>query len=399
MISVTEAIGRIVAAFEPNTAETVPVANCYGRILAESAIARMSQPPFPVSAMDGYAVRSADSLTPGAVLTVIGTAPAGKPFFGHVESGHCVRIFTGGVVPDGTDSVVIQENVEQLSETQIRLGVASEPDRNIRRAGLDFSLGDTLVAAGQRLTARDLSLIAAGDIPELKVHRRPRIAIAATGDELTPPGAKKNKGEIVASTGYALAAMVESWGAKANYLGIVPDSEDAISALPDRARNSDLLVTLGGASVGDHDLIQKALKARGLQIDFWKIAMRPGKPLLFGRVGTMPLLGLPGNPVSSIVCGVLFLKPAIMAMLGETHQTVRQYARLASPLAANDSRHDFLRAKLKYQKDEAFVTPMPIQDSSMLLNLARADVLIMRPPHAPAVQAGSLVEILSLSDV
>jgi molybdopterin molybdotransferase len=399
MISVNEAIERIISAFKPLAPEIVPVANGYGRVLAENAVARMSQPPFPVSAMDGYAVRSADAPAAGAVLTVIGTAPAGRPFSGYVDSGSCVRIFTGGVIPDGTDCVVIQENVECLDGDQIRLGVAAEHSRNIRRAGLDFSLGEILVATGQRLTARDLSLIAAGDIPELKVHRRPCIAIAATGDELTLPGARKNKGEIVASTGYALAAMIETWGGSATYLGIVPDSEEAISALPDRARDADLLVTLGGASVGDHDLIQKALMARGLQIDFWKIAMRPGKPLLFGRVGAMPLLGLPGNPVSSIVCSVLFLKPAIKAMLGEKREVVHQYARLTAPLAANDSRHDFLRAKLKYQTDEVFVTAMPVQDSSMLLNLARADALIMRPPNAPAVPAGGMVEIFSLSDV
>jgi molybdopterin molybdotransferase len=399
MISVREAIERIVAAFEPMATEFVPIANGYGRILSENAIARMNQPPFAVSAMDGYAVRSNDALTAGTVLTVIGTAPAGKPFSGYVESGNCVRIFTGGVVPDGTDSVVIQENVERLNGNQIRLDVAAKPSHNIRRAGLDFKLGEVLATAGRRLTARDLALIAAGDIPELQVYRRPCVAIAATGDELTPPGGQKNKGEIVASSGYALAAMIETWGGSANYLGIVPDSEDAISALPDRARDADLLVTLGGASVGDHDLIQKALLARGLQIDFWKIAMRPGKPLLFGRIGATPLLGLPGNPVSSIVCAALFLKPAIEAMLGEKHHTVHHYARIATPLAANDSRHDFLRATIKYHNDEVFVTPMPIQDSSMLLNLARADVLIMRPPHAPAAPAGSLVEILSLNDV
>ena len=399
MISVTEAAERIIATFKPLPSEIVSVADGYGRVLAENAIARMNQPPYAVSAMDGYAVRCADAVIAGSVLSVVGTAPAGKPFSGRLESGHCVRIFTGGVVPDGSDAIVIQENVDILDERQVRLRVAAEAGRHIRRAGLDFRLSDLLVASGKRLAARDLSLIAAGDIAELKVHRRPRIAIAATGDELTTPGAKKAKGQIVASTGYALAAMIENWGGTASYLGIVPDREEAISVLPERAQDADLLVTLGGASVGDHDLIQKALEPRGLQVNFWKIAMRPGKPLLFGRVGTLPLLGLPGNPVSSIVCALLFLKPAIRAMTGEKHQSDHHYARLAVPLAANDGRHDFLRAKCYYQGDEEFVTPLPVQDSSMLLNLARADVLILRPPHATAAPAGSMVEVLSLSEV
>ncbi len=399
MISVNEAVERIVEAFSPLPSEIVSVADGYGRVLAEDAFARMNQPPYPVSAMDGYAVRHADTAVAGANLNVIGTAPAGRPFSGRVESGHCVRIFTGGVVPDGADTIVIQENVESLDGSQVRLRVAAEPGRHIRRAGLDFRLGDILVAAGKRLSARDLSLIAAGDIPRLRVHRRPHIAIAATGDELTPPGAKKTKGAIVASSGYALAAMIENWGGVASDLGIVPDREESISNLPERASDADLLVTIGGASVGDHDLIQKALEPHGLQVNFWKIAMRPGKPLLFGRVGILPLLGLPGNPVSSIVCALLFLKPAIQAMLGEKCQPNRHYAHITSPLDANDGRHDFLRAELHYQGDEEFVTPMPVQDSSMLLNLARADVLILRPPHAPAAPVGSMVEVLSLSDI
>ncbi len=399
MISVNEAVERIVSAFNPLPSEIVPIADGYRRVIAEDAIAKVNQPPFPVSAMDGYAVRYVDCTTAGSILSVVGTAPAGKPFSGRLESGHCVRIFTGGVVPDGADAIVIQENVDILDGHQVRLRVVAEPNRHIRRAGLDFCLNDLLVASGTRLSARDLSLIAAGDIAEIKVHRRPRIAIAATGDELTPPGAKKIRGEIVASSGYALAAMIENWGGTANYLGIIPDREEAISSLPERAQDADLLVTLGGASVGDHDLIQKALEPRGLRVNFWKIAMRPGKPLLFGRVGDLPLLGLPGNPVSTIVCALIFLKPAIRAMIGDKCQAVHHYASLATPLAANDGRYDFLRAKLHHRNDEEIVTPMAVQDSSMLLNLAQADVLILRPPHAPAAPAGSVVEVLWLNDV
>lgn len=398
MISVDEAIKRIVAAFNPVATEIVPIAEGAGRVLAEDAHARMDQPPFAVSAMDGYALRYADARKPGSLLTVIGTSPAGQPFPGQVGETQCVRVFTGGVIPDGADTVVIQENVQRL-ENHVQLSLAAEPDRHVRPAGLDFHHGDKLVAAGRRLTGRDLSLLAAGDLPELVVRRRPRIAIAATGDELTLPGAPKSKGAIVASSGYAIAAMIENWGGSAQYLGIVPDREEAIGDLPERAREFDLLVTLGGASVGEHDLIQKALGPRGLEINFWKIAMRPGKPLLFGRIGTLPLLGLPGNPVSSVVCALLFLRPAILAMLGQSWDRDRSYARLAAPLSANDSRQDYLRARYFHQNGEKQVIPMPIQDSSMLSALAQAEILIVRPPYAPAVEAGSLIEILSLADV
>ncbi len=263
--------------------------------------------------------------------------------------------------------------------------------RHIRVAGLDFRTGDVLVKAGRRLTARDVSLIAAGDIPSVQVRRRPRVAIAATGDELSPPGSPKKPGGIVASSGYALTAMVARWGGETIDLGIVPDTADAVGSIADRAVDADLVVTLGGASVGDHDLVQKALGPRGFELDFWKIAMRPGKPLIFGRLGKTPLLGLPGNPVSTLVCAMLFLKPAVAAMLGTPPEDDAATARLTRDLKENDGRQDYVRARIETRDGERFVEPFTVQDSSMLSVLARADALIVRPPRAPAAKAGEIV--------
>ncbi len=398
MISVDEAVARVTAAFRPVDAEVVSLAEAAGRVLAQDVRARMNQPPAPVSAMDGYAVRAADAARVPASLNVIGTSPAGHPFEGRVGQGEAVRIFTGGVVPDGADAIVIQEDTEASGNT-VTIKEAAQEGRHIRAAGLDFREADVLARAGRRLTARDLSLIAAGDTPTLSVRRRPVIALAATGDELTPPGAPKRPGAIVASSGYGLMPLIRKWGGTVLDLGIVPDKPEAIAALPARAAGADLLVTLGGASVGEHDLIQAALGPEGFVLDFWKIAMRPGKPLIFGRLGTLPLMGLPGNPVSTLVCALLYLKPAIAALLGTDTRTPLAAARLATELRANDTRQDYIRARLERRDGEAWVTPMPIQDSSMLSALARADALIVRGPHAPAAAAGTRVEILPLDDV
>ncbi|MEJ0025957.1 MAG: gephyrin-like molybdotransferase Glp [Rhizomicrobium sp.] len=395
MISVEDAVQRIVAAFAPVEAETVGIDAAAGRVLAEDAIARMNQPPDPVSSMDGYAVRSADATAAGVMLRVVGSAPAGHPFGGTLRAGEAVRIFTGGVVPDGADSIVIQEDA-QADDGRVTLGVPAIPMRHIRVAGLDFKTGDPIVEAGRRLTARDVSLIAAGDIPTVRVRRRPRVALAATGDELSLPGAPKKPGGIVASSGYALSALIARWGGETIDLGIIPDKAEAVAAIADRAAGADLIVTLGGASVGDHDLVQKALGPRGFELDFWKIAMRPGKPLIFGRLGGTPLLGLPGNPVSTLVCATLFLKPAIAAMLGDAAKAEAPTARLASDMKANDVRQDYVRARLETRDGERFVAPFGLQDSSMLSVLARADALIVRPPRAPAGKAGDIVPIVML---
>lgn len=393
MIPVDEAVARIVAAFAPLQSERIAVGAAADRVLARNAVAQSSQPPFPVSSMDGYALRAADAATPGATLTVIGASPAGHPFEGTVTAGSAVRIFTGGVVPDGADSIVIQENAAAEGQ-RVTFKVAAKQGQHIRIAGLDFKTGDALAKAGHRLGACDLSLIAAGDVADVEVRRKPKVLFVATGDELSLPGAPRKPGGIVASSGYALAAMIERWGGEAIDLGILPDTADAVASLAEKSAGADLIVTLGGASVGDHDLVQKALGPKGFALDFWKIAMRPGKPLIFGKLGTTPLLGLPGNPVSTLVCAMLFLRPAIAAMLGTPYEAPVVHAKLGADLKANDQRQDYLRASLQTRNGERVACAFPVQDSSMISILARADGLIIRAPHAPAAKAGDTVPVL-----
>jgi molybdopterin molybdotransferase len=395
VISVAEAEARIVSAMRKTEIETIAIADADGRVLAADAIAEFDQPPAPVSAMDGYAVRAADVTALPTTLRVIGSAPAGHPFAGTIGAGEAVRIFTGGVVPEGADSIVIQENTEAHGES-VTVKSAPQPGQHVRKAGLDFTKGTVLAKAGDSLTARDLSLLAAGDVAKVSVQRKPVIALVATGDELSRPGEPRKRGGIVAASGYGLAAMIARWGGAPRDLGILPDTTEAIARISDLAHNADLIVTLGGASVGDHDLVQKALGPQGFALDFWKIAMRPGKPLIFGRLGNTPLLGLPGNPVSSLVCAMLFLKPAIAAMLGTDAQTELRSARLIRALPANDRRQDYLRARTQIRDGERCVEAFTIQDSSMLSVLAKADALIVRTPNAPAAKAGDPVRILPL---
>ncbi len=395
MIAVEEAVRRVVAAFAPVEAECVPIEAAAGRVLAADMIARLDQPPFRVSAMDGYAVRSADALHPPVTLPVVGSAPAGHPFKGELRAGETVRIFTGGVVPDGADAIVIQEHTEQRAGFVV-INAAAHAGRHIRPAGQDFRKGDVLVRPGKCLTARDVALIAAADVPAVEARRRPRILLAATGDELSRPGETRRPGGIVASSIYALPVLIRKWGAEPRDLGIVPDNIEAIAKIEERAAEADLVVTLGGASVGDHDLIQRALGPKGFMLDFWKIAMRPGKPLIFGRLGETPLLGLPGNPVSSFVCALLFLKPAIAAMLGTETEPNGLTARLATEMGANDSRQDYVRARLFRRDGVLWVEPFPAQDSSMQKVLADSDALLIRGPHAPIARKGDSVAIIPL---
>ncbi|HEY0106061.1 MAG TPA: gephyrin-like molybdotransferase Glp [Rhizomicrobium sp.] len=393
MISVEEATARIAGAFGRVEAERIALRRGAGRVLAEDVRARADQPPDPVSSMDGYAVKAADAAEPGATLNVVGAAPAGHPYGKVLRDGEAVRIFTGGVVPKGADSIVIQEDA-QAKDGAVTFTVAAIFHRHIRDAGLDFRTGEVLVAAGRRLTARDLALIAAGDVPEISVRRRPKVAIAATGDELSPPGSPRKPGGIVASSGFALAAMIERWGGEAIDLGIIPDTADAVASIADKAAGADLILTVGGASVGDHDLVQKALGPRGFELDFWKIAMRPGKPLIFGKLGPTPLLGLPGNPVSTLVCAQLFLKPALAALLGTPDEPSIVTATLASDLKQNDGRQDYIRAKVELRDGGRRAAPFSIQDSSMMSVLAHADGLIVRAPGAPAAKTGDTVGVL-----
>jgi len=390
MIAVEEAVARIVAALKPLESERIPLESAAGRVLAADAHAKADQPPFAVSVMDGYAVRSADR----GARRVIGSAPAGHPFAGALGPGDAVRLFTGSVVPDGADAVLAQEDARRDGD-HVHFTEIPSPGKFIRPRGLDFQAGSLLVAQGRCLTPRDLALLAAGDLPEVSVRRKPVIAFAATGDELSRPGQPRKPGGIVASSVYGLDSMIRQWGCAPKDLGILPDRPEAIAALA--KVECDLLVTMGGASVGEHDLVQAALGPQGFALDFWKIAMRPGKPLIFGHLGATPLLGLPGNPVSSMVCALLFLRPAVSAMLGLSSRTLPlRKARLRGSLAANDGRQDYLRAACEERDGDLWARPFAAQDSSMLKIFAQADALIVRRPHAPLLEEGAAVEILPL---
>ncbi len=399
MISVDEARGRILAGMAPTAAEVVPLAAAWGRVCAAPVRARLTQPPQDVSAMDGYALKASDGRL-GAVLDVVGAAPAGHPWEGTLGLGQALRLFTGSFVPAGADTVLLQEDATRAG-ARVTVNEAATAGRHIRRAGQDFARGDVLVPAGKRLSARDIGLIAAGNHAWVTVHRAPRVAILATGDEIALPGEPIPPGGIVSSNSHALAALVRAGGGEALVLPIAVDDVASIAAAADGARSCDILVTTGGASVGEHDLIQEALGGRGLVVDFWKIAMRPGKPLIHGKLGDVPLLGLPGNPVSSLITGILFLLPAIAVLSGlPAAPPPVSFARLGAGLAANDQRADHLRARLVVGADSALmVTAFGRQDSAMLRMLAESDALILRPPHAPAAPAGTMVPIIRLDTI
>jgi molybdopterin molybdotransferase len=396
MMSVEQARARILAGLTPTPAETVALANAWNRVSAADIAARLTQPPADVSAMDGYAVRAADA-TAGAVLRVIGAAPAGHPFDGHVDVGETVRIFTGSVVPPGADAILLQEDASREGDA-VTVNETVAAGRHIRRAGQDFAAGDIVIKAGRRLTARDIGLAAAANHPWLAVHRAPRVAILATGDEIALPGEPIPPGGIISSNSHALAALVRAAGGAPVVLPIAADTTEAIAAVADAVAGMDMLVTTGGASVGEHDLVIDGLSKRGLTVDFWKIAMRPGRPLMHGTLGPVPVLGLPGNPVSALVCAILFLLPALARLTGlPAGPPPSTTARLAAPLAANDWRADHLRASLATDAEGALtVTAFPVQDSAMLRRLALADALILRPAHAPPAPAGTEVPIIRL---
>ncbi len=397
MLSVEEAIARVAAAFKPRPCENVLIHEAAGRVLGQDAVAKFDQPPASMSAMDGYAVRGEDVASVPKELRIIGEAPAGRPFNGTVSKDEAVRIFTGGVVPDGADSVVIQEDTEKV-ENEVLIKEAPKRRQHVRERGLDFGDGETLLRKGHRLTARDIALLAAADFASLNVVAKPRIALVATGDELTRPGESRGPGGIVASSTYALAAFSENWGGAALDLGILPDSVEAFARLPDATKDADLIVTQGGASVGDHDLVQRALKPFGFELDFWKIAMRPGKPLIFGRLNDTPLLGLPGNPVSAMVCAILFLRPAIAAMLGMDYTPKMMTARLSIDLNGNGARQSYIRTRIISRNGVLIAEPFALQDSAMQKIFAQSDGLIVRAPGAPAAGKGEEVDVLMLDE-
>jgi molybdopterin molybdotransferase len=401
LIPVAEALARILASVAgPVGSETVPLAQAAGRTLAADVPAFRTQPPFPASAMDGYAVRSADAGEPGATLRLIGTSAAGHGFSGRLGSGEAVRIFTGAPVPEGADAILIQEDA-QAGDGTVRVVEPVTAQRFIRRAGLDFSAGETLLATGMSLDARRLALAAAAGHPRLTVRRRPRVAVLATGDELVEPGATPAWDQIVASNSLALGALAAEAGADIVDLGIAADDGAALADALRRAREAqaDLLVTLGGASVGDHDLVQAALVREGMELGFWRVALRPGKPLMHGRLGDMLVIGLPGNPVSSIVCGLLFVVPAIRALQSDPQAGAdrSEPAMLGRDLPANDGRADYMRASLAIEPGRLPVaTPEQRQDSSMLAVLGRAEALLIRAPHEAAARTGDPCRIIRL---
>jgi molybdopterin molybdotransferase len=398
MISVAEARQKITDAMPAMPAERIALPAALGRVLAEDLTARRTQPPKAVSAMDGYAVRSGDVTTIPTTLKIVGHVPAGQSYDGTIGPGETVRIFTGAPLPDGADAIVIQENTEPDGDKVNVVDGKATKGRYVRPAGLDFSEGDTLINRGSIMTARAIGLAAGMNIPWVSVSRKPRIALLATGDEIVMPGEPIADNQIVSSNGLALAGFIQAMGAEPVDLGIAPDSEDALRTMAEGARGADMLVTCGGASVGDHDLVQKVLGKIGLEIDFWRIAMRPGKPLMFGHIGDTRMLGLPGNPVSAQVCATIFLGPAIAAMLGVRDAGAKlQPAMLGDDLGENDEREDYLRASLSSDGDGNLIAnAFSKQDSSVFSGFARADCLIVRAPHAPAACKGDRVSVLML---
>lgn len=398
MLTVRDAHARVIAAFEALPSEIVSVADATGRVLAVPPAARLTQPPSDLSAMDGYAVRAADVPAAPTTLKLVGQAPAGGSYDHALKPGETVRIFTGGPLPMGADTIVIQEDAKADGE-KITVLEAPRPGRHVRKAGLDFASGDTPLNAGRTLTTRDVALAAAMNHPWLSVHRKPRVAILSTGDELVMPGEPVGRNQIVSSSGIAVAALVRGWGGEPMLFDIARDNAALIQSRIAAGAQHDLLITLGGASVGDHDLVQDALKAQGFAMDFWKIAMRPGKPLMFAAKDRARVLGLPGNPVSTMVCALLFIKPAMDRMLGQAGELVGTVpARLAVDLKVNDQREDYVRSTLSRGADGSLtVTPHPVQDSSMLSVLAASSAFLVRPAHDPARKAGETVQVVDLA--
>jgi len=396
LLPVEDALAQILDGVEPVGAETVGIADAARRVLAADIHARLTQPPFDASALDGFALRAADAANPPATLRLIGEAAAGHAFEGSIGSGEAVRIFTGGPVPEGADTIVMQENATHDGET---VTVNERPERGaaVRPRGQDFRKGEQLLPAGKRLNARDLLLAAAANHAALPVRRKPRVAILATGDELVPPGDDPRADQIISSIPAGLSAMVAAAGAIPEPLGIAADTRESLDAHIARAGDADLLLTIGGASVGEHDLVRPALMDAGYEIGFWRIAMRPGKPLMFGARGATRVIGLPGNPVSAMICVRVFAFPLIDALLGaQSGSACTRSAVLDHPLEANGPRKHYMRARTRIDSGALQVCALASQDSALIAALASADCLIVRAPHAPAAQPGDKVEILPL---
>lgn len=392
MLSVADALARVLALVAPVGTEEIPLAEAGGRVLAADVVAARDQPPFAASAMDGYALRNAEA-EPGARFRVIGVSQAGARFQGRIGPGEAVRIFTGAPVPEGADAVLIQEDAE-VETGAIRVAADRDRGLNIRPAGADFIAGDR-VTAPRRLRPAEVALIAAMNVGRIRVYRRPVVAVIPTGDELAPPGGALGPDMVASSNGYGLKAMLEAAGAEARLLPIARDSAAHLNAVFDLAAGADLVVTLGGASVGDYDLVRPVAEARGMALDFYKVAIRPGKPLMAGRMGAQAMLGLPGNPVSALVCAQVFVLPAVDRMLGlPAGQDAPLPARLAGGIDANGPRTQYLRARVERAGDGWRCAPCPRQDSSLLSVLATSNALMIRPPHDPALDECAPVEFI-----
>ena len=393
MLSVAEALERVLSLVRVMDAEEVPLELAHGRALAGVLTATRTQPPFPSSAMDGYAVRRAEA-EPGMSLTVVGEAAAGRRFAGTVGAGQAVRIFTGAPVPEGADDILIQEDAERSGD-RITVREGRDEARYIRPAGTDFSEGSEFVASGA-LSPQDIALLAAMGHARVPVRRKPVVALIATGDELVMPGEVPGPDQIVSSNNFGLAALLARHGATPRILPVARDDPAHLGHLLELARGSDLIVTLGGASVGDHDLVQATAVAHGMALDFYKIAMRPGKPLMAGQMGDVPMIGLPGNPVSAMVCGHVFVLPAIRALLGLEPGARTVIARLAHDIGANGPRAHYMRAVLSDAGAERQVTVMERQDSSLLSVLQSSNALAIRTPRAEPAAAGDVIEVMPL---
>ncbi|MCK0094717.1 molybdopterin molybdotransferase MoeA [Yoonia sp. F2084L] len=390
MITVADALAQLFTLASPLEAENVPLSEANGRVLAQDVQATRNQPPFAASAMDGYAVK-ADAIKPGQTFEVIGEAAAGHRWDGTVGQGQTVRIFTGAPLPDGTDHVIIQENITRDGDT-ITLDDSANDKPHVRPAGADFKTGDK-INASRVLSPSDVALLASMNIATVPVTRRPSVAIIATGDELVQPGETPRDDQIIASNSYGLAALIENLGAKARLLPIARDNAASLGLAFDLAVDADLIVTIGGASVGDHDIVGTVAQAKGMERSFYKVAMRPGKPLMAGRIGQATMIGLPGNPVSAMVCGHIFLAPVIRKMLGlGENPAPRETHALSKDTAANGPREHYMRAHLGSNG----VTIFDRQDSALLTVLADANCLAVRGINDPARKAGDRVQIIRL---
>ncbi|GJL91664.1 molybdopterin molybdotransferase MoeA [Hyphococcus sp.] len=390
MITVDEAIAAVLEGAAPLASERVGLSVLVDRILAEDVSAEITQPPFAASAMDGYAIRFEDAKA-GASLKVIGEAPAGAPFAGRVGAGEAVRVFTGGVIPDGADHVVIQEDVTRDGE-RITINESQDSPRHIRAAGIDFCKGDILAKRGAQLHEIHGSIFAAANVKHVSVHRRPHVAVFSNGDELREPGAALKSGQIINSNHYALCEMIRRWGGEVEYLGCAADSEDGIREVFRRGRDADIVVPIGGASVGDYDFVKSAFAKEGGMTRFEKVAVRPGKPTWCGSMGATRVVGLPGNPASAIVTAALFVQPLVRRLAGEKWTVPFGKAQLTAPLAANGGREAYLRGEVGNGK----AAPARDQDSSLLLPFASANALIRCVSNAPALNIGDEVEFVLL---